>query len=336
MAEDAYFRPIVCHGAARPGDAVQLAGGPGWFTHAERLTRHGSGKIISVSEISHQILENLSVSRSPVCGLSLNQPRLMGVLNTTPDSFSDGGKFADAAVAIGHAKEILESGADILDVGGESTRPGADTISDELEIERTQPVIKALTEDKVATPIAIDTRKSEVAAAAFEAGAGLLNDVSALSFDEKMAEFSAETCGPVCLMHASGDPKTMQQNPHYDDVLLDVYDYLAERIKFSILAGIERKNIIVDPGIGFGKTKAHNLALIRGISLYHGLGCPILLGVSRKRFIGTISSEPVAENRVAGSIAVGLEGVRQGVQVLRVHDIRETKQALALWSAVHF
>ena len=257
----------------------------------------------------------------------------MGILNTTPDSFSDGGQFGNSASARAHAVRLQEEGADIIDIGGESTRPGADLVALEEEISRTKPTILDLRQVS-SLPLSIDTRKAPVAAAALEAGVDWINDVSALSFDSEMAQVAARSGAPLCLMHAPSDPKTMQQKAHYEDVLLDVYDYLAARIEFALSQGILRQNIIVDPGIGFGKTLEHNLALLRGLAVFHGLGCPILLGASRKRFIGTISGAEKAQDRMAGSVAVALAAAGQGAQILRVHDVRETVQALKLWAAV--
>jgi dihydropteroate synthase len=257
----------------------------------------------------------------------------MGILNTTPDSFSDGGQFGNPASARAHAVRLMQEGADIIDIGGESTRPGADLVALEEEISRTKPTILDLRQVS-SLPLSIDTRKAPVAAAALEAGVDWINDVSALSFDSEMAQVAARSGAPLCLMHAPSDPKTMQQKAHYEDVLLDVYDYLAAQIEFALSQGILRQNIIVDPGIGFGKTLEHNLALLRGLVVFHGLGCPILLGASRKRFIGTISGAEKAQDRMAGSVAVALAAAGQGAQILRVHDVRETVQALKLWAAV--
>ncbi|GFE65957.1 dihydropteroate synthase [Litoreibacter roseus] len=330
-----YFRPLVQTDAARPADALPLAGTSFWFTHAERRLRGAVPELVPVSEIPPDTLEKLCSARAPLCDLSMKTPRLMGVLNVTPDSFSDGGAFDNADVAAVRAAEMVAEGADILDIGGESTRPGADYVTEEDEIGRIAPVLDALYTAGVTTPISIDTRKAGVAEAAFAKGAAILNDVSALTFDPEMAQVAARLGGPVCLMHAQGDPATMQDAPRYDDVLLDVFDFLAARIDDAVAAGVARDRIILDPGIGFGKTQAHNLALLKGLSLFHGLGCPILLGVSRKGFIGKIGDEPDAARRAPGSIAVGLEALRQGVQILRVHDIKAHKQAIALWQALH-
>jgi dihydropteroate synthase len=230
------------------------------------------------------------------------------------------------------ARLLAAEGAALLDIGGESTRPGAAEVPVPEEVARTAPVIAALRD--AGLPLSIDTRKAGVARRALAAGAGMVNDVSALTFDAGLAAVVAAAGVPLVLMHAQGTPATMQDAPAYDDVLLDVYDWLEHRIAVAEGAGIARARIVVDPGIGFGKTAAHNLALIRGLSLFHGLGCPVLLGASRKRFIGTISGEERADRRVAGSLAVALAAAAQGVQLLRVHDVAETRAALALWQAI--
>jgi len=216
----------------------------------------------------------------------------------------------------------------------ESTRPGADFIPAEVEITRTAPVIAGLRAAGVTTPISIDTRKAAVGQAAVAAGAGLINDVSGFTFDADLAPLAAAAGVPVCVMHAQGDPATMQQDPQYEDVLLDVYDFLAAQIDQLVALGTRRSQILADPGIGFGKTLDHNLALLHRLSLFHTLGVPILLGASRKRFIGTLGNAPQADARAPGSIAVALAGMAQGAQVVRVHDVAQTVQARALWEAV--
>jgi len=256
----------------------------------------------------------------------------MGIVNVTPDSFSDGGHVIDVAARV---EELVEQGADILDIGGESTRPGADTIPSSEEWERVAPAIKAAV--TTGAIVSIDTRKAEVARRALEAGARLFNDVSALTYDPEslgVARAFAEAGGAVCLMHALGDPKTMQKDPRYDDVLREVYAYLEARVEVGVEAGIPREQLIVDPGIGFGKTMDHNLQILRGLGTFHGIGCPVLLGASRKRFIGTLTNEDVAVNRVHGSVAVAQIGVSLGTHIVRVHDVKATAQALAVWSAV--
>ena len=318
--------------AARPPQARPLAGGLCWFSQVEILQRGGSPHLAPLSEVPDAMLARLTAPRAALAGLAMDRPQIMGILNVTPDSFSDGGRFLDPAAALAQAQAMVAEGAALLDIGGESTRPGAAEVPVADEIARTEPVIAALRDAGV--PLSIDTRKAAVAQAALAAGAGIVNDVSALSFDAGMAGVVAAAQVPLVLMHARGTPATMQDAPLYDDVLLDVYDWLERRIAVAEAAGIARGRIVVDPGIGFGKTVAHNLALIRGLSLFHGLGCPVLLGASRKRFIGTISGEDKADRRVAGSLAVALAGAAQGAQILRVHDVAETRAALALARAI--
>ena len=267
------------------------------------------------------------------CGLSLDRPRIMGILNITPDSFSDGGDLTGVTSALARAQAM--AAADILDIGGESTRPGAEVVSDAEEIRRTAPVIRALREAGITTPISIDTRKAAVAHAALEAGADMVNDVSAFRHDPELADLVAERGVPCCLMHSKGDPATMHLNPTYTDVVAEVMAHLGERVEFAVSRGVARDRLIIDPGIGFAKTQAHNLTLLRHLARLHDFGLPVLLGVSRKKFIGTIGGAPVAKDRLPGSLAVALHGVLCGVQILRVHDVAETAQALALWRAIH-
>ncbi|SFO85234.1 dihydropteroate synthase [Tranquillimonas alkanivorans] len=328
-----YLRPIPRLGLPRPAEAHPLAGSDtAWFTEVECLSRDAAPQIVPAHEVDPTDLRRLSAARAPVAGLTLNVPRLMGIVNVTPDSFSDGGDFARHETAIAHGERLAADGADILDIGGESTRPGSDAVPEDEELRRTAPVISALRE-RLPTPISIDTRKAAVGRAALDAGADMLNDVAAFTYDPAMAELADERMAPVCLMHAQGDPKTMQQAPSYDDVLLDVYDFLAERVAVAETAGIPRERVVVDPGIGFGKTVEHNLALLARLSLFHGLGCALLLGASRKRFIGTIGGGDAAKQRVPGSLAVALAGAMHGAHIIRVHDVAETRQALALWTA---
>jgi dihydropteroate synthase len=329
-----YFRPITMTDPARPAGAQTLAGGWCWFDRVEVLSRAASGRIIAAQELPAPVLHRLTAPRAGFAGLALDRPRLMGILNVTPDSFSDGGRFLGAEAALEQAR-AMATGAEIIDIGGESTRPGAVEVAIDEEVARTAPVIRALRTGGLAAPISIDTRKAEVAKAALAAGANLVNDVSAFDFDPALGALVAQSGAPVVLMHAQGVPATMQDDPHYADVLLDVYDALATRLVRAEALGIDRARIILDPGIGFGKTQAHNLALLRGLSLFHGLGCPILLGTSRKRFVGTIGRAAAPQDRAPGSIATALAGVAQGVQVVRVHDVAETRQALRLWQALN-
>jgi dihydropteroate synthase len=275
------------------------------------------------------LLQRVSQARLPVAGLALDRPLIMGIVNVTPDSFSDGGRFLAADAAIEHALRLEAEGADILDIGGESTRPGSDAVDLDEECRRVLPVIQALAKRSSAR-LSIDTRKAEVMRRAALEGVHILNDVSALAHDPQALQTAAATGLPVVLMHARGEPRTMQVNPVYADVVLDVYDWLEERVEACERAGIGRDRLIVDPGIGFGKTLAHNLALIGSLGVFHGLGCPVLLGASRKSFIGRLTGAG-SDDRLPGSIAAALVGAAQGVQILRVHDVAATRQALALW-----
>ncbi len=258
----------------------------------------------------------------------------MGVVNATPDSFSDGGRFLDPSAAVRHALRLVEDGADILDIGGESTRPGADDVPVAEEIARTAPVIEALRKGNVRAAISIDTRKPEVARAAVDAGASIWNDVTALSFSPDSLATAAGLSCEVVLMHAKGDPKNMQNDPRYDDVVEEVYAYLADRIDACLKAGISEQRIVVDPGIGFGKTLAHNLALLGNLGRFRDLGRPVLLGASRKRFIAAIDRDGPADERLGGTIAAVLAGFRQGVSVFRVHDVAAARQALSVAAAI--
>jgi dihydropteroate synthase len=329
------YRAIPQTETLRPAGALPLAGGPLWFDRVALHLRDAAPRLIPAADLPEPARARLTAPRPPLCGLALDRPRIMAVVNVTPDSFSDAGLHARHSDAVLHAHALLEAGADILDIGGESTRPGSDPVPEAEERARVLPLIAALRAAGVTTPISIDTRKPAVARAALEAGADMWNDVSALGFDRASPASAAATGAPVCLMHAQGDPKTMQNAPHYDDVLLDVFDFLAARIILAEAAGVPRGRLLVDPGIGFGKTVGHNLALVRGLAILHDLGCAILFGASRKRFIGTVAGVPVPADRVPGSTIVALEALRQGAQVIRVHDMAETRQALSLWEALN-
>ena len=327
-----YTRPIPLTDPARPDGALPIAGGWSWFSHVEVLQRAAPARVVAVADLDGETRDRLSSPRPDFGGLSMGRPRIMGILNVTPDSFSDGGQFLRPEAALMQARRMA-TGADILDIGGESTRPGAVEVDIAEEIARTAPVIAALRAGGVELPISIDTRKAGVAQAAFAAGATILNDVTALRFDPAMAAMAAGLHAPVILMHSIANPQTMQDDPRYDDVVLDIYDALADRLQVALAAGIPRHRLAIDPGIGFGKTLDHNLALLARISLFHNLGVPVLLGASRKRFIGTLGAEADAAKRMPGSLAVALAGVAQGMQMIRVHDVVETRQALSLWRA---
>lgn len=316
-------------------DSARLAGSAAIFTDSVILqARTEEPEEVLFSELPAAQQERLSHHRAPICGLTLDVPRIMGILNVTPDSFSDGGTLTGVQDAVARAASMAVD-ADILDIGGESTRPGSAEVEISEEIKRTVPVIKAIRDAGITTPISIDTRKAKVAEAALAAGANMVNDVTAMRFDPDMISVVAAADVPVCLMHSQGRPETMQDDPHYADVAFDVFDHLAERVAAAEAAGIRRENIITDPGIGFGKTLQHNVTLLQMLALYHDLGLPILLGASRKRFIGTITGSEVASDRLGGSLAVALHGAAQGVQILRVHDTKETRQAISLQSALN-
>jgi len=264
--------------------------------------------------------------------LKLDVPRVMGIVNVTPDSLSDGGAHFDADAAIAHGLKLAEEGADLLDIGGESTRPGAQEISVEEELRRVIPVIERLARD-TALPISIDTSKPEVMRAAVEAGAGMINDVYALR-REGALDAAAQLRVPVVLMHMQGEPRTMQVQPEYDDVVGEVHRFLAERIFAAEMAGVARRNIVVDPGFGFGKTTAHNLQLLAQLRRFTELGVPVLAGMSRKKSIGELTGHEDPRERVFGSVAAHLIAAQNGAMLLRVHDVAATVDALKVWNAV--
>ena len=264
-------------------------------------------------------------------GLSLDRPLIMGIVNATPDSFSDGGEAFAFDDALARALQMVEDGADIIDVGGESTRPGAAPVSRADEIKRTVPVVERLV--RAGAKVSIDTRHAEVMRAALDAGAAIVNDVAALRGADAL-ELVAQSDASVVLMHMQGEPGTMQANPSYADAPAEVLAFLKQRVAACAAAGIARARIAVDPGIGFGKTVAHNLEILGRLDLYQELGQPLLLGVSRKSFIGAVADEPDAQRRVPGSLAAALAGVAQGAKILRVHDVAETAQALKVWRAI--
>ena len=265
--------------------------------------------------------------------LVLDRPRVAGILNVTPDSFSDGGEHATTEAAVAHGLALAEQGADLLDVGGESTRPGASDVTIEEELRRVIPVIEQLAK-RTSLPIAIDTSKPEVMRAAVAAGAGMVNDVYALRRDGALAA-AAELGVPVCLMHMQGEPRSMQDAPHYDDVVGEVHRFLADRLFACELAGIDKRKVLVDPGFGFGKNLEHNLALLRALDRFAGLGSGVHVGLSRKAMIGELSGRKLPAERVAGSAAAALIAVQRGARLVRVHDVAATLDALAVWQGVH-
>jgi dihydropteroate synthase len=331
-----YIRPIGrIHAPALEG-SLQVGGTS--FAAAEVIERDGplvsrrfstAADLLASPHVSLQpLLNRLRAPRAPIAGCEGTRPLIMGIVNVTPDSFSDGGQFFDAETAISHALQLEEEGADILDIGGESTRPGAEPISIDEEMRRILPVVEAVAR-RVRVPVSIDTRNAAVMSSAADAGARLINDVSALTHDPESLATAASLGLPVVLMHALGDPRTMQNDPRYDDVVLDVYDALAQRVEACARAGIPRERLIVDPGIGFGKTLAHNLTLLGSLSIFQGLGCPVLLGASRKSFISRLTGA-AADERLPGSLAAALVAAEQGANIIRVHDVAATRQALAI------
>ncbi len=326
------------------GQVARLAGGLCWFAAVELIEVEGnkrvSAELLSVQSLQDRLdddladqWERLTGSRDPLRlgerTIRLDQPQVMGIVNATPDSFSDGGQFADAAEAAQAGARMSEAGAAIIDVGGESTRPGSKPVWEGDEIERVAPVIRQLAAGGAA--VSVDTRKADVMTAAIEAGARMINDVSALTYDDRSAETASAAGVPVVLMHHQGSPETMQQNPVYDDVVVEVLVWLEDRVAAAEAAGIARQNILVDIGFGFGKTVANNLELMNNLALFHAIGCPLVVGASRKRTIGALSNEAPAGERLGGSIAFALKAVGQGAQIVRVHDVPETVQALKVW-----
>jgi dihydropteroate synthase len=326
------------------GKVARLAGGLNWFAAVELFSidndRRVASELMPVEGIESRLDDDLAAQWKAITGtrpslqlgertIRLDQPQVMGIINATPDSFSDGGQFGDATAAAEAGADMTGQGAAIVDVGGESTRPGAGSVWEGDEIERIVPVIRQLAMGGAA--VSADTRKADVMTAALEAGARMINDVSALTYDDRSAGVIAASSVPVVLMHHQGAPETMQENPHYDDVLIEVYQWLEDRIAGAEEAGIARDRILVDPGFGFGKNVGHNLELMNGLALFHSLGCPIVVGASRKRTIGALSGEAPADKRLGGSIAFAVKAAEQGVQVLRVHDVYETMQALKVW-----
>jgi dihydropteroate synthase len=264
--------------------------------------------------------------------LKLDRPRVIGILNVTPDSFSDGGHYASLDDAVAHALRMVEEGADMLDIGGESTRPGSDDVPVEEELRRIVPVLEQLAA-RTSVPLAIDTSKPEVMRAAVAAGAGMINDVYALRRDGAL-DAAAELGVPVCLMHMLGEPRSMQDDPHYDDVVGEVHRFLTDRLFACELAGIDRRNVMVDPGFGFGKNLEHNLALLRALERFANLGSGVYVGMSRKSMIGAMTGRQVPAERAVGSVAAAVIAVQRGARMVRVHDVAATVDALAVWHAV--
>ena len=336
-----YLRPtaFVDTPVGFDGQVTRLAGGMCFFSAYEVITVDGSKRISATLVPVDRIGDYPAIARitaprpALVLGartIRLDQPQVMGILNMTPDSFSDGGKYGDdvdAAAAVGFAMDA--AGAAIIDVGGESTRPGAKPVWEGDEIARTQPVTERLA--RGGAVVSIDSRKASVMEAALSVGAAIVNDVSALCFDKLALALMVRSGCPLIIMHSPDAAKTLHDGPIAADPLIETYDWLDARIDALVAAGIDRARIIVDPGIGFGKSVAANLAIMNGLAMFHGLGCPILLGASRKRFIGALSNEAPVDARLGGSLAVAIKAAEQGAQIIRVHDVPETVQALRIW-----
>ncbi|MDR3516259.1 MAG: dihydropteroate synthase [Azospirillaceae bacterium] len=328
---------------------MSLAGSDRAFTQAEVIIRDQGQvhrAIASIPEIRawarergpaiaervQAIMSRLTMPRPDFAGIDFDRPRIMGIVNCTPDSFSDGGCYRDPDRAIAHGEALWAQGAEILDIGGESTRPGAAEVPVAEEIARILPVVRHFA-GKVR--VSIDTRHAAVMRAALDAGADIINDVTGLSGDPDSGAVVAAAGAPVVLMHMRGEPQTMQRAPRYDDAALDVYDELADRVDAAVAAGIAPAALVVDPGIGFGKTAQHNIEILTQLTLFHGLGVAVLVGLSRKRFIGLLSRDEPADQRLAGSLAGGIAAWDQGAQILRVHDVAATAQARAIWLAIN-
>lgn len=340
-----YLRPVQFADTPvnRDGEVARLAGGLNWFAAYELIAVEGGERIlqqtIAIADLPdddriRSIAARITAPR-PALQLGertirLDQPQVMGIVNVTPDSFSDGGKHrADPAGAAQAGTDMAAAGAAIIDVGGESTRPGADAVWEGDEIARTTPAIERLATS--GTAVSIDTRRAAVMEAALAAGAHLVNDVAALLYDPRALEVVAKAGCPVVLMHSPDPAKGPHGDGGYKDVLIDVYDWLEARVAAVIAAGVDRSKILIDPGIGFGKTLQDNLALLNGLAIFHGIGCGIVLGASRKRMIGALANEAPADQRLGGSVALALKGADLGAQLIRVHDAYETVQALRVW-----
>lgn len=348
-----YLRPeaFVDTPVGRDGTVARLAGGLLWFAAYELIAVVGTARVAQASvpvaalpalianlpapqaDRLRSLAAAISAPRAPLAlpgrTIRLDQPGVMGILNRTPDSFSDGGAAADDDAAAQAGFDMAAAGAAMIDVGGESTRPGAETVWEGDEIARVRPVIERLAAS--GTAVSIDTRKAGVMEAALAAGAGIVNDVAALAWDGRAPGVVAAAGCPVVLMHTPDPAAGPHARPSYADVLVEVYDWLEARIDAVVAAGVDRATILVDPGIGFAKSLADNLALLNGLAIFHGLGCGIVLGASRKRMIGALSNEAPVDQRLGGSVALALHGADRGAQILRVHDVAETVQALRVW-----
>lgn len=343
------LRPLAISGPAdRVPAARSLAGGMLFFSAVEAILRddaegfqRASIGLDHLKEWAHshgyerqvsRTLSRLSAPRPPFAGLPMDQPQIMGIINVTPDSFSDGGDRLEANRAIEEGLAMHEAGAAVLDVGGESTRPGSDPVGEDEELRRILPVIEGLSAR--GCMVSVDTRRARVMEQAVAAGARIINDVTALTGEPESLAAAARLGVPVILMHMQGEPKTMQRQPRYANSVAEIYLFLAGRLAACEKAGIAPQNVCVDPGIGFGKTVTHNLEVLDQLALFHALGVPVMLGASRKSFIGKLSRGEPPKQRVPGSLATVMAAADRGVQIMRVHDVTETHQALAVWEAL--
>ncbi len=329
--------------------AFPLAGNPNIaFDQVEIFQRKKKGiaqsniySIASIKVLPKEIkstiksdLKKITSKRKDICGVKFDGPHIIGVLNVTPDSFSDGGLFFDGSKAYDQANLMINNGATIIDIGGESTRPGSKIINDKDEWDRIKNIIIKLKENFSTTPLSLDTRKSQVMKKGIECGVNIINDVSGLNFDKKSFDIIKSKNIPFILHHMQGTPDTMQKNPKYDDALLDIYDFFEEKINFCIKKNFKKEFIVIDPGIGFGKNLEHNLRIMSKISTFHSLGCPILIGTSRKRFIEHIVTKFDTSDRTGGTLASVLCGLSQGVQLFRVHNVKEINQGILVFNKI--
>ena len=327
-----YFFPEINSLQSEGEHFYTIYGGDTVFNSFRVIERNKCAKVISTSEVKKDFLKRFTSKPNSTLGLNFETPVIMGILNVTPDSFYDGeGSFSERQF-VEKGLNLLKTGCCILDVGGESTRPGAREVTSREEIERVVGIIKKIKKYSPSAIVSVDTRKAIVAEQALQAGASIVNDISAGSFDKKMFDVVAKHKAGICLMHSQGLPENMQDKPYYENVLLDIYDYLEEKITEAESKGISREKIMIDPGIGFGKSFSHNMEIVKKISLFLGLGCPLMIGLSRKSLIGEIISERLPAGRLVGSIAAMLKTLSNGVNIIRVHDVKETADAIRVWN----
>lgn len=339
-----YIRPLFSKHHTKGALVKKLGSSNLKFSMIEILSRENnkfSKKIISLTDVDNFTnkekkiikyqLKNIQKKRKSISGLKFDQPTIMGILNITPDSFSDGGKYASLSDAKNQFDKMVNQGANVIDIGGESTRPGAKSVSSQNEIKRLTPILKFLKKNKNKIPVSVDTRKPEVMLSAIQYGSDIINDVSGLRYSKKSIPLLSKEKKPIIIMHSISTPKLMQNKINYKNIMLDVYDFLEKKIMECEKLNIDRSKIIIDPGIGFGKNVKQNLKLIENIALFHSLGVPILIGSSRKSFISKIIKNALVDNRIGGSLSSVIYCLSQGVQIFRVHDIFETIEAISIY-----